>query len=67
MDSTAVISGSIQVACRDLDLPIPSNETARHVIGLGLEQALSFAVPSLTDSQRPALAGALSASFLIAR
>ncbi len=48
MDSTAVISGSIQAACRDLDLPVPTDETARHVIGLGLQQALNHAVPSLT-------------------
>jgi len=50
MDSTAVISGSIQAACRDLDLPVPTDETARHVIGLGLQQALNHAVPSLTEA-----------------
>jgi len=55
MDSTAVISSSIQAACRDLGLNIPSNETARHVIGLGLEQALQYAVPDLTDAMRPDL------------
>lgn len=64
MDSTAVISGSIQSACRDLDLPIPSDEAARHVIGLGLEQALSYAVPSLTDAQRPALVARYRHHFL---
>lgn len=48
MDSTAVIAGSIQSACRDLDLPVPSDEVARHVIGLGLQQALNHAVPSLS-------------------
>lgn len=50
MDSTAVISGSIQAACRDLDLPVPTDEAARHVIGLGLAQALNHAVPSLTEA-----------------
>lgn len=45
MDSTAVISGSIQAACRDLGLNVPDDETARHVIGLGLQQALRYAVP----------------------
>jgi phosphoglycolate phosphatase len=45
VDSTAVIAASIQAACRDLDLPVPSDEAARHVIGMGLEQALRHAVP----------------------
>ncbi len=45
MDSTAVIARSIQSASRDLGLPVPTDEVARHVIGLGLEQALRYAVP----------------------
>ncbi|MDD4963499.1 MAG: HAD-IA family hydrolase [Gallionella sp.] len=64
MDSTAVISGSIQAACRDLYLPIPTDEMARHVIGLGLEQALSYAVPTLTDAMRPALVARYRHHFL---
>ncbi|MDO8412806.1 MAG: HAD-IA family hydrolase [Gallionellaceae bacterium] len=52
MDSTAVIAGSIQAACRDLGLPIPADETARHVIGLGLDEALRHAVPDLPEHQR---------------
>ncbi|MFY9259297.1 MAG: HAD-IIIA family hydrolase [Gallionella sp.] len=64
MDSTAVISGSIQAACRDLDLPIPTDEAARHVIGLGLEQALSYAVPTLSDAMRPALVARYRHHFL---
>lgn len=55
MDSTAVIAGSIQAACRDLGLPEPDDETARHVIGLGLDQALRYAVPDVTDEMRPEL------------
>ena len=50
MDSTAVIVGSIQAACRDLDLPVPSDDAARHVIGMGLEQALRHAVPDAPES-----------------
>lgn len=46
VDSTAVIASSIQAACRDLGLPVPSDEAARHVIGMGLEQALRHAVPA---------------------
>jgi len=55
MDSTAVIAGSIQAACRDLGLNIPDDETARHVIGLGLDQALRYAVPDMPDAMRPDL------------
>jgi len=50
MDSTAVIAGSIQAACRDLGLEVPGDEAARHVIGLGLEQALRYAVPDAPES-----------------
>jgi phosphoglycolate phosphatase len=64
MDSTAVISGSIQAACRDLGLNVPSDETARHVIGLGLEQALHYAVPELTDAMRPDLVARYRHHFL---
>ena len=46
LDSTAVIARSIQSASRDLDLPVPTDEVARHVIGLGLDQALRYAVPA---------------------
>ena len=50
MDSTAVIAGSIQAACRDLHLTIPSDEAARHVIGMGLSQALRHAVPDAPEA-----------------
>ncbi len=50
MDSTAVIAGSIQAACRDLGLAVPGDEAARHVIGLGLQQALRHAVPDAPES-----------------
>lgn len=49
MDSTAIIAGSIRAACRDLKLPVPDEETARHVIGLGLMQALRHAVPDAPE------------------
>lgn len=64
MDSTAVIAGSIQAACRDLGLPVPDDGTARHVIGLGLDQALHCAVPDLTDDMRPALVARYRHHFL---
>ncbi len=53
MDSTAVISSSIQFACADLGLPVPSDERASHVIGLGLTDALAYAAPALPSSLLP--------------
>lgn len=50
VDSTALIVESIKAACRDLDLPEPSDEAARHVIGMGLEQALRHAVPEAAEA-----------------
>ncbi len=64
MDSTAVISGSIQAACRDLGLAVPDDETARHVIGLGLDQALQYAVPDLAEAMRPELVARYRYHFL---
>lgn len=56
VDSTAVIASSIQAACRDLQLSIPSDEAARHVIGMGLSQALRHAVPDAPASMYQPLA-----------
>jgi phosphoglycolate phosphatase len=47
MDSTAGITLSIQEAARDMGLPVPEREAASHVIGLGLQDSLRAAVPSL--------------------
>lgn len=55
MDSTALIAGSIQAACRDLDLAVPSDAEARYVIGMGLGEALRHAVPSAHESMYEAL------------
>ena len=46
-DSTAAIARAIQDAAADLGLPVPDEATASHVIGLGLHEALSLAVPTL--------------------
>jgi phosphoglycolate phosphatase len=55
MNSTAVIASSIQRACADLGLPVPSDERASHVIGLGLGDALAYAVPELPKQMVPAM------------
>lgn len=53
IDSTAVIVRSIQEAARDLGLPVPADSIASHVIGLGLTDALSLAVPRLQRADYP--------------
>ncbi len=52
-DSTALIIDSIQQSAADLNLPIPTRERARHVIGLGLQDALRYAVPEATPQLVP--------------
>lgn len=53
MDSAGAIVTAIMAACADLGLPLPSEARARHVIGLGLVDALSHAVPELAPPDYP--------------
>jgi phosphoglycolate phosphatase len=52
VDSVATIANSIQTAARDLGLTVPSDQQARHVIGLGLADALRAAVPDLPPARQ---------------
>ncbi len=54
-DSTALIVRCIQAACADLDLPVPDEQRAAYVIGLGLHDALRHAVPDLGPERYPEL------------
>jgi phosphoglycolate phosphatase len=54
-DSTAIIAGAIQAACRDLGEPVPDDVSARFVIGLGLAEALSHVAPALPVARYPEL------------
>lgn len=54
-DSTAIIARSIQAAVRDVGGTVPSDETASHVIGLGLMQALAIAAPDVPKELYPEL------------
>jgi phosphoglycolate phosphatase len=47
IDSAAHIAAALQAAFRDLALPVPSTDAARHVIGLGLEDAMLHLDPGL--------------------
>ena len=53
MDSTSTIVKSIQAAAKDLGLPIPRDEEASHVIGLGLHEAMQAAMPNIDPALYP--------------
>jgi phosphoglycolate phosphatase len=53
MDSAACIALSLQSACQDLGLPVPSERDARYVIGLGLADAMAHILPGITASEYP--------------
>ncbi|HEX6733836.1 MAG TPA: HAD-IA family hydrolase [Azonexus sp.] len=55
LDSAGAIVHAIQAACRDLDLPVPDDARARHVIGLGLVDAMRHAVPDLRPEHYQAM------------
>lgn len=47
MDSAGTIVYAIQSASRDVGLPVPSDDEARHIIGLGLNEAVATLFPKL--------------------
>ena len=53
LDSAGAIVHAIQAACRDIGYPPPSDAQARHVIGLGLGDALRHAAPELPADRYP--------------
>ncbi|MEN9868776.1 MAG: hypothetical protein RL748_4366 [Pseudomonadota bacterium] len=53
MDSTAAIVLCIQAAARDLGLPVPKDDDAAHVIGLGLYDAMQTVLPGVDASYYP--------------
>jgi phosphoglycolate phosphatase len=53
MDSAGAIVGALQSACADLDVPVPSDEQARYIIGLGLNDAMGHILPDIDPAQYP--------------
>lgn len=53
MDSTSTIVRCIQAAARDLGLPVPRDNAAAHVIGLGLHEAMQAAMPDIDPKFYP--------------
>lgn len=56
LDSAGAIVACIQAAAADIGITPPSEERARHVIGLGLHEALRYALPELEPDRHPELA-----------
>ncbi len=56
MDSAGAIVACIQAAAADMGLEPPSEARARHVIGLGLHEALRHALPELPEDKHGELA-----------
>jgi len=52
MDSTGLIAECIQLAARDLNLPVPSVESAKSIIGLGIHDSVKRLFPQLTPEEQ---------------
>lgn len=52
IDSTGLIAQCIRTAARDLGLPEPEEAAAKHVIGLGLQDATASLFPGVGEAQR---------------
>ena len=64
IDSASTIAESIRQASRELGLAVPGLERARHVIGLGLHDALTAAVPDLPAERYAEFVAAYREHFL---
>ncbi|HSA90925.1 MAG TPA: HAD-IA family hydrolase [Burkholderiales bacterium] len=64
IDSASTIAECIREASRELGLEIPELERARHVIGLGLHDAMRLAVPELEAGRYPEFVASYRSHFL---
>lgn len=64
-DSTALITRAIQESARDVGVSVPSREQAAYVIGMGLKDALQYAVPELPESRYQELAARYRHHYLL--
>ncbi|MEY3996732.1 MAG: hypothetical protein RL344_1075 [Pseudomonadota bacterium] len=64
MDSTNAIAACIQTACLAVGQPKPSLKLAKHVIGLGLREALVLCAPNLPSKDYDSLSKQYYQAFL---
>ena len=65
MDSAASIVASLQAACTDMGLPVPSDNDARYVIGLGLHDAMAHILPGVAAADYPRITDRYRHHFLL--
>ena len=64
IDSASTIAACMQAASRELGVEVPPLERARHVIGLGLHDAMRIAVPALPAQRYPEFVASYRKHFL---
>jgi phosphoglycolate phosphatase len=64
MDSATTIVASIQAASRDIGADQPSDEAARHIIGLGLNEAIAALFPAMAQADYARLAERYRVHFM---
>jgi phosphoglycolate phosphatase len=64
MDSAAAIAEALQDSCGDLGYPVPSDKDARHIIGLGLRDALEYILPDVDVAEHPKIVDRYRYHFL---
>jgi phosphoglycolate phosphatase len=64
MDSTKVIASSLQSACADVGVPVPSERDALYVIGLNLVDSFNHVAPDLDEEGRKRLSERYRHHFL---
>ena len=64
MDSTKVIASSLQSACRDVGIAVPSERDALYVIGLNLVDSFNHVAPELDEEGRRRLSERYRHHFL---
>jgi phosphoglycolate phosphatase len=64
MDSTGIIAASLQEACRDIGIAVPTDRDARYVIGLGLADSFDHVAPALDEEGRRRLSERYRHHFL---
>lgn len=52
MDSTGLIADCIQLAALEMTLPVPSRDTAKSIIGLGINDSVKRLFPQLTPAEQ---------------
>lgn len=64
VDSTALIARCLQDTARDLSLPIPNDQQARYIIGLGLLDSMKYLFPGLEAERYSEVTARYSYHFL---